>query len=203
MKRFVFTIIASIFLLLCSVGSTFAAQSIYLQPSSGNITTGGTIVRVYYNSDGTSVGGVVFKVEYSSNLTYESIDGSSTCNSQFETNEGSNYIEVSCLSSTNQVYNGSVAAIVFSADTTGETATLTVSNEDDIPTSGGTYTTIEGSADEDLPDTAISEPITILIGLMLIGFGFVMYKYQIARLNIEDSIVEYTGSLKDKVQGKR
>jgi hypothetical protein len=167
-KKKILTITTS-FLLLFLYNSQIYAQesleytSISLSPATGTIGPDATAIQLNVNSGSSNFVGYDINISFAGQIEYISATEASVCNSFFDATEGSSSLDVSCLSSLEDTYNGSTATLYFRATDNG-IGTLTITNNDDSVTittiSGGSYTTTMSTSpvDDDPTDDPSDDP---------------------------------------------
>lgn len=183
-------------LLSSNVLKTFAASSLYLNPTSGDIDADGTTLTLKFDSDGTEVAGASVKIAFTGDVTYTS-SASTACDQSFDVQEGTGAIIVSCLFSDTKTYDGNLATFIFESSASSGSSVFTLSEPDpsDATVAGGTYTLVSTSdGDTGLPDTGIFDlPIYSVAGFVLILFGVGMFGFtkRSERILTEKSNQEY------------
>lgn len=175
-RSLLFATILAPLLLLLSTKEIFAAPSIGLQPSSGNVTTSGTTVNLTFNSDGESVAGMSVKFTFSSNLDYVS-SSSLACDQDFDVQEGSGTLVISCLFKDTKTFNGTVGSFVFKAKSSSGTGTIVLSNADPDTSalSNGSYTLTTSTSTGGLPQAGVSSTFSLAVGIVFIVLGYLFF----------------------------
>lgn len=191
-KLFIFPLALLISLIILPFVSTevFATTytSAYLAPSTGTIWSENTAISIYVNSGSTSFAGVDLDLAFTGDVAYVSGSGRDICDN-FNITEGTNTLNVTCLSLDETTYNGAIATLYFKATAAG-TSVLTLTNADDSITittlKGGTYNLLlednpggSGASadysedDSDLPESGLFDDSrnAIIFGSFLLVIG--------------------------------
>lgn len=187
---FPLALLASMFILPLVSTEVFATTytSAYIAPSTGTIWSENTAISIYVNSGSADFAGVDLDLAFTGDVTYVSGSGKDICDN-FNITEGTNTLNVTCLSLDETPYNGAIATLYFKATASG-TSVFTLTNADTSITittlSGGTYTLStdehpcgSGSSasctdpSETVPDTGLFDDSknTIIFGVFLLILG--------------------------------
>lgn len=159
-------------------------NSLSLSPSTGTIGTENTAIEINVNSGSDNFVGYDIRLTLTGPMDYISSSEASVCDS-FEVIEGSNTLDITCLSFLSDTFVGTTSTFYFRATGDG-TGSIDISNLDSSTIvgtlSGGTYTLSTGSSTSDstsdstLPQSGILDesPIILFIGFFLALMGGVL-----------------------------
>jgi len=180
-----------------------------LTPTSGNIDADGTALTLSFNSDGATVAGASVKISFTGSVTYVS-KASTACDQSFDVQSGTGAIIVSCLFTDTKTFNGALGTFVFNSGASSGSSVFTLSNADPAGATltGGTYTLVNSSDGEDLPEAGVfNMPVYLIAGFVFILFGFGLFTFtkRNERLLMEKSNQEYeefvkSPKMKDKLK---